>query len=474
VPRLHRPARIRRSACTARTFTPHALCAVSDPVCAVRVRRRDVGAAQGDIEDGADVGRVVRGGHAWIPEAGLDFALRMDGLAWMFCLLILAIGALVVLYARYYLSAQDSARRFYSYLLAFMGAMLGIVLAGNLLLMVVFWELTSITSFLLIGFWSHRQDARQGARMALTITGLGGLALLGGVLLIGRIVGSYDLDAVLAAGDLIRAHALYPFALALVLTGVFSKSAQFPLHLWLPHAMAAPTPVSAYLHSATMVKAGIFLLARLHPALAGTELFFYVVSSIGAMTLVFGSASALFQHDLKGMLAYSTIAHLGLMTLLFGLSTPLAVAAGIFHILNHAAFKAALFMSAGIIGLDRGRAGDGRGAAAERVFVQGAAVRAGARHRRPRRSAFRAGVGWGLPTARALCMRPSSARGRARWPMRRTSRRAGCSLRSRCWRWRACWSASRPVSVSGLCWSSPPSARWARMRRSCTSRCGTG
>lgn len=235
-----------------------------------------------------------------------------------------------------------------------MGSMLGVVLAGNLLLLVVFWELTSISSFLLIGFWSHRQDAREGARMALAITGAGGLALLGGVLLIGRIVGSYDLDIVLASGDLIRGSTLYPWALALVLAGVFTKSAQFPLHFWLPHAMAAPTPVSAYLHSATMVKAGVFLLARLHPALAGTDLFFYVVTSVGAMTLLVGAWFAIFQHDLKGLLAYSTISHLGLITLLFGISTPMAVVAGVFHILNHATFKASLFMAAGIIDHETG------------------------------------------------------------------------------------------------------------------------
>src|SRR5690606_34751979 len=140
--------------------------------------------------------------------------------------------------------------------------------------------LTSISSFLLIGYWSHRDDARDGARMALTITSAGGLALLAGVLLVGRITGSYELDVVLASGDAIRAHASYPWILALVLAGVFTKSAQFPFHFWLPHAMAAPTPVSAYLHSATMVKAGVFLLARLHPVLSGTELFFYVVTSV--------------------------------------------------------------------------------------------------------------------------------------------------------------------------------------------------
>jgi len=294
-------------------------------------------------------GGVLQSSVPWIAQAGLLLTLRLDGLAWMFAGLVLGIGALVVMYARYYLSEKDSSPRFFGYLLLFMGAMLGVVLAGNLLLLVVFWELTSISSFLLIGFWTHRQDARQGARMALTITGLGGLALLGGVLLIGRVVGSYELDTVLASGDAIRASAEYPAILALVLAGVFTKSAQFPLHFWLPQAMAAPTPVSAYLHSATMVKAGVFLLARLHPALSGTDLFFYVVTSVGAITLLVGAWYAIFQHDLKGLLAYSTISHLGLITLLFGLSTPMAVVAGVFHILNHATFKASLFMSAGII-----------------------------------------------------------------------------------------------------------------------------
>ena len=292
--------------------------------------------------------------HAWIPQIGLDFDLRLDGLAWMFAGLVLAIGALVVMYAHYYLSSEDSAPRFFGCLLLFMGSMLGVVIAGNLLLLMVFWELTSISSFLLIGFWYKRQDAREGARMALAITGGGGLALLGGVLLIGRITGSYDLDVVLASGDAIRASELYPWVLALVLAGVFTKSAQFPLHFWLPHAMAAPTPVSAYLHSATMVKAGVFLLARLHPALASTDLFFYVVTGIGATTLLLGAWHAIFQHDLKGVLAYSTISHLGLITLLFGLSTPMAVVAGVFHILNHATFKASLFMAAGIIDHETG------------------------------------------------------------------------------------------------------------------------
>ena len=199
-------------------------------------------------------GEIPRTMHEWLPQAGLAFSLRLDGLGWMFSGMVLAIGALVVLYAYYYLGPREKYRRFFCFLLLFMGAMLGMVLSGNLLLTVVFWELTSISSFLLIGFWFKRDDAREGARMALTITAAGGLALLGGVVMIGRVVGSYELDAVLAAGDAIRAHAHYPWILGLVLAGVFTKSAQFPLHFWLPQAMAAPTPVSAYLHSATMVK----------------------------------------------------------------------------------------------------------------------------------------------------------------------------------------------------------------------------
>ncbi|HBK56868.1 MAG TPA: monovalent cation/H+ antiporter subunit A [Xanthomonadales bacterium] len=297
---------------------------------------------------------VVRSSQEWVPEIGLALSLRVDGLAWMFAGLVLAIGGLIVLYAHYYLDRADSAPRFFTYLLLFMGAMLGMVVAGNLILLAVFWELTSLSSFLLIGYWFGREDAREGAKMALVITGAGGLALLGGVILLGRIVGSYELDVVLTSGPTILASPYYPAALGLVLLAVFTKSAQFPFHFWLPHAMAAPTPVSAYLHSATMVKAGVFLLARLHPALAGSDLFFYTVSGIGAATLLVGAWHAIFQHDLKGLLAYSTISHLGLITLLFGLSTPMAVVAGLFHILNHATFKASLFMAAGVIDHETG------------------------------------------------------------------------------------------------------------------------
>ncbi len=299
-------------------------------------------------------GGVIREEFMWLPSLGLNFVLRMDGFAWLFSMLVLGIGTLVSLYARYYMSPDDPVPRFFAFFLAFMGAMLGLVISGNLIQIVFFWELTSLFSFLLIGYWHHRADARRGAYMALMVTGAGGLCLLAGVMLLGHIVGSYDLDLVLAAGDQIRAHALYPIMLALVLIGALSKSAQFPFHFWLPHAMAAPTPVSAYLHSATMVKAGVFLLARLWPSLSGSEEWFYIVGGAGAITLLLGAYCAIFQNDLKGLLAYSTISHLGLITLLLGLNSPLAAVAAVFHILNHATFKASLFMAAGIIDHESG------------------------------------------------------------------------------------------------------------------------
>ena len=299
-------------------------------------------------------GGVIREEFMWLPSLGLNFVLRMDGFAWLFSILVLGIGTLVSLYARYYMSPDDPVPRFFAFFLAFMGAMLGLVLSGNLIQIVFFWELTSLFSFLLIGYWHHRSDARRGAYMALMVTGAGGLCLLAGVMLLGHVVGSYDLDAVLAAGDKIRAHSLYPILLPLILIGALSKSAQFPFHFWLPHAMAAPTPVSAYLHSATMVKAGVFLLARLWPSLSGTEEWFWIVSGAGACTLVLGAYCAMFQNDLKGLLAYSTISHLGLITLLLGLNSPLAAVAAVFHILNHATFKASLFMAAGIIDHESG------------------------------------------------------------------------------------------------------------------------
>ncbi|MEN0037406.1 MAG: monovalent cation/H+ antiporter subunit A [Cellvibrio sp.] len=290
----------------------------------------------------------------WLPQLGMDFSLRMDGLGMLFALMILVIGLLVILYARYYIAKEDSLGRLYALLQLFMMAMLGIVLADNLLLLVVFWELTSLMSFLLIGYWSHRSDARKGARMALAITGAGGLCLLAGALMLGQIVGSYNLGTILNSAGIIQAHEWYPLVLCLILIGAFTKSAQFPFYFWLPHAMAAPTPASAYLHSATMVKAGVFLLARLYPALSGSDLWFYLVTFTGLATLVFGAYNAMFKHDLKGLLAYSTISHLGLITMLFGFSSDLATIAALFHIVNHATFKASLFMAAGIIDHETG------------------------------------------------------------------------------------------------------------------------
>jgi len=299
-------------------------------------------------------GIPVEARWVWLEQAGFDICLRFDGLAAMFVLLILGMGLLIILYAHYYLSAREPAGRFYGLLLLFMGAMVGIVLSDHLLLLLVFWEMTSLSSFLLISFWHHRPEARSGARMALAITGTGGLAMLAGFLLLAHIVGSYQISVILAAGDIVRGHPLYAPTLLLILLGAFTKSAQFPFHFWLPHAMAAPTPVSAYLHSATMVKAGVFLLARLFPALAGTDMWFFVVGGTGLATLLFGAYAAMFQNDLKGLLAYSTISHLGLIVLLFGIDTPLAAVAGLFHIINHATFKASLFMGAGIIDHETG------------------------------------------------------------------------------------------------------------------------
>jgi multicomponent K+:H+ antiporter subunit A len=299
-------------------------------------------------------GEVVSERFTWLPQFGLDLVWRMDGLAWLFTIMVLGIGLLVLLYARYYMSRRDPVARFFAYMLAFMGAMLGVVLSGNLIQLVVFWELTSLASFLLIGYWQERNDARRGARMAFTVTTAGGLCLLAGMLILGHIAGSYDLDVVLAAAGRIQQDPLYVPALILIALGALTKSAQFPFHFWLPHAMAAPTPVSSYLHSATMVKAGIFLLMRLWPVLSGTPEWTWIVGGAGLCTMLIGSFFAIFQHDMKGLLAYSTISHLGLITVLLGIGTPLSVVAAVFHTMNHAVFKASLFMAVGIVDHETG------------------------------------------------------------------------------------------------------------------------
>ena len=299
-------------------------------------------------------GKVPSATISWVPALGLDLTLMVDPLGLMFAGLILGIGLLVVIFAHFYLYKGEDTGRFFASLMLFQGAMLGIVLAGNVLLLLVFWELTSLSSFLLIGFWQHKAEGRQGARMALAVTGGGGLALIGGMVLLGTVAGSFDLATILQRGAQVQASPLYPVILGLILLGCFTKSAQFPFHFWLPHAMAAPTPVSAYLHSATMVKAGVFLLARLWPVLSGTELYTVIVTSVGLITMVFAAIVALFRHDLKSILAYSTISQLGLLVMLLGFSLEMAALAAVLHILNHAAFKAALFMAAGIVDHETG------------------------------------------------------------------------------------------------------------------------
>jgi len=299
-------------------------------------------------------GTVITQTWSWLPQLGIDFSFRLDALGMLFALLISGIGTLIYIYAYYYLSPKNSLSKLYFLLMLFMAAMLGISLSNNLLILLIFWELTSISSFLLVGYWSNYEAAQRGSRMALTITGMGGLSMLGGFILLGQMTGTYQIDQILMMGEQIQAHALFVPTLLLILLGAFTKSAQFPFHFWLPNAMAAPTPVSAYLHSATMVKAGLFLVARLLPIFAGAALFHNIVTFIGLFTLCVAAFFAIFKEDLKGLLAYSTISHLGLIMCLLGIGSPLAVAAAIFHIINHATFKAALFMIAGIIDHESG------------------------------------------------------------------------------------------------------------------------
>ncbi|MGN0935976.1 monovalent cation/H+ antiporter subunit A [Acinetobacter amyesii] len=299
-------------------------------------------------------GKTIIQTWPWLTQVGIDFSFHLDALGLLFSLLITGIGTLIYIYAYYYLSPKNSLSKLYVLLMLFMAAMLGISLSNNLILLLIFWELTSISSFLLVGYWSNYDAAQRGSRMALTITGMGGLCMLGGFVLLAQITGTYQIDQILTMSSQIQQHPLFVPTLLLILIGAFTKSAQFPFHFWLPNAMAAPTPVSAYLHSATMVKAGIFLLARLLPIFAGAALYHNLVTFIGLFTLCMAAFFAIFKEDLKGLLAYSTISHLGLIVCLLGIGSPLAVSAAIFHIINHATFKAALFMIAGIIDHESG------------------------------------------------------------------------------------------------------------------------
>jgi multicomponent Na+:H+ antiporter subunit A len=285
--------------------------------------------------------------YEWVPALGVRLSFAFDGLARLFALLITGIGTLVLIYAGPYMHGHPRLGRFYLYLLVFMGSMLGLVLADNVLLLFVFWELTSVSSFMLIGFDHHLPESRTSALQSLLVTAGGGLALLAGLVLLGIAGGSYELSTLALAGDAVREHALYLPLLVLVLMGAFTKSAQAPFHFWLPNAMAAPTPVSAYLHSSTMVKAGIYLMARMTPILADTIAWHVIVGGVGAVTMVTGAVLASVQTDLKRLLAYATVSALGIMTMLLGLGGEDAAVAVVTFLLAHAFYKGALFLVAG-------------------------------------------------------------------------------------------------------------------------------
>ena len=286
---------------------------------------------------------------AWLPSIGLIAGLYLDSLSGLFGLLITLIGTLVIIYAGQYFKGDRSAWRFLTYMLLFMGAMLGLVMAGDVLTLFIFWEATSIISFLLVAYKYNDETARRGAFKALFITGGGGIALLIGLLFVSHVCGSTSFITILASGDLLRNSTFYPVILALVALGGFTKSAQFPFHIWLPDAMSAPTPASAYLHSATMVKGGIYLMARLNPVLGQTEIWFWLLTLVGMATMLAGAYLGLKQNDLKSLLAYSTISQLGMLMVMIGQDMEIAFKALVIGILAHALYKSALFMVAGIV-----------------------------------------------------------------------------------------------------------------------------
>ena len=306
---------------------------------------------------------------SWIPSLGINYTTHVDGLSLLFGLIITGIGALVTLYSTYYLAKEREAlNNFYVYLLLFMGAMLGAVFSDNILVLYMFWELTSISSFLLIAFWYQRKGSRYGAQKALLITVFGGFSMFTGFLILASITDTFSISQIILQTDKITAHPLFIPSMILILLGAFTKSAQFPFHIWLPDAMEAPTPVSAYLHSATMVKAGIYLIARFTPIFGGNIAWFWLVSGIGLVTLFWGSLSAVKQTDLKAMLAFSTVSQLGMIVSLLGLGSVAlyygpgevallyltAILAAVFHLINHSTFKGCLFMVVGIIDHETG------------------------------------------------------------------------------------------------------------------------
>lgn len=299
-------------------------------------------------------GNTIALAYEWLPSLGIAFSFVVDGLGLLFALLVSGIGALVILYASGYLKGHPYLNRFYGLLLLFMAAMLGMVLADNLIVLFIFWELTSITSYLLIGFTHQKAEARAAALQALLVTGGGGLALLAGLVLLGIAGGSFELSELMQGGDVVRRSNLYPAIVTLILAGAFTKSAQFPFHFWLPGAMQAPTPVSSYLHSATMVKAGVYLLARCTPILGGTQLWHDALVIVGGITMLLGAYLAPRQNDLKRLLAYSTVSALGTLVLLLGIGTTIAFKAAVVFLVVHSVYKGALFMVAGIVDHEAG------------------------------------------------------------------------------------------------------------------------
>ncbi|CAD7027772.1 monovalent cation/H+ antiporter subunit A [Pseudorhizobium endolithicum] len=299
-------------------------------------------------------GGVVTGGYAWVPSLNLSFSWFLDGLSLTFALLITGIGTLIVLYSGGYMKGHPQQGRFLSFILLFMGAMLGLVVSDSFLMLFVYWELTSLTSFLLIGFDHEREAARRAALQALVVTGIGGLSLLAGLIFLWNMTGVTQLSLLVHVDDTLRDSPFYLAALLLLLGGAFTKSAQFPFHFWLPNAMEAPTPVSAYLHSATMVKAGVYLLMRLNPVMGETAAWEILLPFFGGITLIAGTALAIRQTDLKLMLAYTTMASLGLLVMLTGFGAPHAVEAAVLYLVAHSLFKGALFMVAGLVDHEAG------------------------------------------------------------------------------------------------------------------------
>jgi len=287
--------------------------------------------------------------NEWIPSLGISLDFKIDGLSMLFSLMITGIGTLIYLYAAEYLKKDENIHRFYCYLTLFMGAMLGVVLSDNLITLFVFWELTSISSYFLIGYNTNEEDSRKSALWALSLTGLGGFFMLASFSLIGMVSGTYSINELLMQPGILVNNEFYYIIISLLFAGAFTKSAQFPFHFWLPGAMKAPTPVSAYLHSATMVKAGIYLLARFSPILSGDKVWNYTLMIVGGITMLIGALLSIFHKDMKGLLAYTTISALGIIVFLIGIGTEIALYAACTFILVHALYKATLFLITGIV-----------------------------------------------------------------------------------------------------------------------------